>query len=65
MKKGEGFPIRKDMTRARAEGYKAFMDGENEMKCPYRRNDPNSSEWHAGYQQAKGNKEKRDEESYR
>jgi ribosome modulation factor len=58
-------PIRLDMPRPRAEGFKAFMDGEEKMSCPYKRPDPKNSQWHAGYEEAREEKAKRDAETYR
>jgi ribosome modulation factor len=65
MTKPGGFPLRADMSRPRAEGYKAFRDGLGEDACPYKRPDPKCSEWRDGYAKAKSDKEKRDSESYR
>jgi ribosome modulation factor len=64
MTKAMGFPLRLDMSRPRAEGYKAFMEGEDKTTCPYKWTDPKASEWRAGYEKARENKEKRDVESY-
>jgi ribosome modulation factor len=53
-----GFPLRRDMSRPRAEGYEAFKDGASVDMCPYAAIDP---EWRDGYEKAQRDQEKHDE----
>lgn len=55
------FPIRLDMSRPRAEGYKAFKDGMGINACIYGMTDPKRSEWLAGYGKARSGQVKLDE----
>jgi ribosome modulation factor len=56
-----GFPLGQDMSRPRAEGYKAFKDGASINTCPHAAIDPKRTEWRDGYEKAQRDQEKRDE----
>ena len=51
MPKREGAPLRPDMTRAKAEGYKAFQDDVPKFPNPYDRT-PDGTLWSEGWKQA-------------
>src|SRR5262245_33401149 len=58
MKKRTGFPLRLDMSRPRADGYKAFKDGLGIAACPYRLNDRSAESGGMGTKRLSGTRRK-------
>lgn len=57
-------PLRLDMPRQEAEGYRAFQDGVARFDYPLPKRTPGHSEWLRGWDRASQDKENRESTQY-